>query len=513
MSLNRFDKFLIEWAPSLAARRMRARLLAETMRRHYEAASTGRRTSGWRRAFGDANAVNAPALNVLRAHARDLVRNNPYASRGVRVIGNNTVGWGIVPKPTGVGKRATQRARDLWQQHFESTACDVEGRQNIYGIQRTVIRTTAESGEALIRRYRRPMSDGLPIPVQFQVLEPDFIDTTKDGFKGEAGGPVIQGIEYDTRGRRVAYWLYDEHPGARMQFTSRAVLGQSRRIPAEDIIHVFRLERPGQVRGITWFAPVIVKLKDFDEYADAKLMQQKIAACFTVFVTDMNGGGAPALTSQSSDDPLVETIEPGLVVKTPPGRDVKFAQPPTPEGGSFSAEVLHAIAAGLGVTYEDLTGDYSKVNFSSARMARLAHWADVQDWRWNMLIPQLCARVWQWGMETAFIAGLISDVPGAQWTPPPMPMIEPDKEGLAYTRLVRAGAMTHDEMVREQGNDPDTHWAEYAENLRRLDELGIVLDSDARRTTLAGNPRHQGAAQEADGEQSGDDETGGNGRK
>jgi capsid protein len=67
-------------------------------------------------------------------------------------------------------------------------------------------------------------------------------------------------------------------------------------------------------------------------------------------------------------------------------------------------------------------------------------------------------------------------------------MIEPDKEGLAYMRLVRTGGMTFDEMIRELGGDPDLHWEEYAEQLKRLDDLGIVLDSDPRRTTQAGNP-------------------------
>jgi capsid protein len=147
---------------------------------------------------------------------------------------------------------------------------------------------------------------------------------------------------------------------------------------------------------------------------------------------------------------------------------------------------LRRIAATIGVTYEDLTGDYSQVNFSSARMARMAHWANVHDWRWNMLIPQLCRGVWGWAMELS--AGLEgwTETPGAEWSPPPMPMLEPDKEGLAYSRLVRSGAMTLYQAIRERGEDPASHLAEIAEGNAKLDELGIWLDSDPRRTSAAG---------------------------
>ena len=145
-------------------------------------------------------------------------------------------------------------------------------------------------------------------------------------------------------------------------------------------------------------------------------------------------------------------MEPGMIANLPVGKDVKFGNPPTVTDSKFADRNLRKIAAGLGVSYEDLTGDYSQVNFSSARMSRLAHWANVRDWQWNMLVPQLCDGVWAWAMEAAQIEGLVgAELPTAEWTTPPMPMIEPDKEGLAYQRLVRNGVMTHDAMVREQG--------------------------------------------------------------
>ena len=477
---NALDRMLLQLAPGWALSRIRSRAIAQTVARHFEEAQPGRRTTNWTRSAADANAANRPALTILRAHARDLIRNNSWARKAQRTISNNTVGWGIRPKA--LGKEAAA-AGALWKSWGETTECDADRRLTFYGIQALAMKTIAEAGELLIRRRPRRVEDGLTIPMQLQVLEPDFIDGLKDGIQGPAGGPTIQGVEFDKLGRRVAYWLFDQHPGSQRLWSI-----VSKRVPAEDILHVYYVERAGQVRGVSWYAPAIVNLKDFDEYEDATLMRQKIAALFAAFVTDVDGAGAPGLGAAptSDEDPLQETLEPGLISYLPPGKNVTFANPPLTTDDGFSTRTLRRIAAGIGVTYEDMTGDYSQVNFSSARMARLSHWANVHDWRWNMLVPQLCDVVWRWAMEAAALAGQIEQPMPAQWTPPPMPMIEPDKEGLALARLVRTGAMTHDEMVREQGDDPEAHWAEYSACLKKLDDLGIVLDSDVRKVSQAG---------------------------
>ena len=469
---NWLDRFAMSVSPKWGESRLRARYLA----RHYEAASTGRRTSNWNRSVADANSAISPALISLRAHARDLVRNNGWARNGLRVIVDNTVGWGITAKPA----TPNPAAAAAWKRWAESTECDSEGRLNFYGIQKLAMRTTVESGEVLIRRRFRRAEDGLSIPLQLQILEPDYLDKWQDLRTGIAGGPIVQGVEYDKLGRRAAYWLFDSHPGS-----SSIAAGVSRRIPASEVIHHFFPDRPGQVRGVTWFAPAIVNIKDFDEFEDADLIRAKIAACFAAFVTSVDGSDV-SLSEQSADDPLVETLEPGLVSYLKPGQEVQFSAPPIANDNGFTARKLRRIAVSLGVTYEDLTGDYSQVNFSSARMSRIRHWAHVDDWRYNMVIPQLCDPVWNWAMNAASLAGIIDEAPAAEWTAPPMPMLEPDREGLAYTRLIRGGLMTPSEAVRERGYDPDTHWDEYAADLQKLDSLKIWLDSDVRRTSQAG---------------------------
>lgn len=488
LALNWLDRLALSLAPRWAVQRIRSRVAADLFRRHFEGASRSRRTQGWVRDSGDANAAASLALEGLRNNARDLARNNPYAEAALTAIADHTVGWGITAKPSrkaAEGLRA--RALELWKPWAETSACDADGREDLYGLQKLVIRTVAESGEALVRRRWRRPEDNLPLPLQLQVLEPDYLDATKDGMGLPNGGRIIQGIEFDAIGRRAAYWLYRDHPGS--LYWGRGV-GSSARIPAEEILHVYKRKRPGQARGTSWFAPVILRLKDFDDYEDAALMKQKIAACLAVLTTDVDGA-APALgTATDTDSPPVDALEPGMIANLPPGRQVSVVDPPQiSEHAEYAATVLRAIATGLGVTYEDITGDYIGMPFSAARMSRLRHWARVEDWRWQLLIPQFCTPVWGWAMQAAQIIGL-PQAPGVEWSAPPPPMIEPDREGLAYQRNIRTGIMSLSEAIRERGYDPDDLLNELASDNATLDKLGLILDSDPRMTTQAGNPRN-----------------------
>jgi lambda family phage portal protein len=504
--VNWLDRVTLAIAPLWTMRRVKARVALDLFERNYEAASIGRRTQGWRVSSSDANSALFGGLARLRENARDLVRNNPYAESAVSTVADHTVGWGIVAKPAKSAPRV-QAARfwEAWKAWAESTACDAEGRLDFAGLEKLVTRSAATDGEVLVRRRWRRPEDNLPLPLQLQVIESDYLDTLKDGITTASGGSIIQGIEYDVLGKRSAYWLYRDHPGATWAGI-RTGVRQSVRIPASEILHVYKVNRPGQARGPSWFAPVLVRLKDFDEYEDAALMKQKIAACLAVLTTDIDGT-TPPIGESPQEQPKWDVLEPGMIANLAPGRAITVVDPPSvSEHAPYSQTVLRAIAAGFGTTYEDLTGDYANMPFSAARMSRLRHWARVEDWRWRMLIPQFCDPAWAWAVEAARVANVVNmpiemSLP-AEWTAPPMPMIEPDKEGLAYQRNIRTGIQTLSDAIRERGYDPVDLLAEYAKDNELLDKLGIILDSDARQTTQQGGPRT--SASTPGGDSSGD---------
>jgi lambda family phage portal protein len=482
-------------SPQRELARTRARIATTQLLRHYEGAVVGRRTQGWNRSAGDANAIHqGSTLAYLRYAARDLARNDRLVRQALRTIANHTVGWGIVPKPMPL----TARAVELWKAWAETTACDANGRNNIYGLQKLVMRSTARDGEVLVRRRTRRVEDGLPIPLQLQVLEADFLDTSKTiGLVN--GHRIVQGVEFDALGRRVAYWLFPEHPGSAISTVTSALIGSSRRVPASEILHIGEsTDRAGQVRYATWLAALLLPAKDLNEYEDAQLMKQKIAACLAVVMYDADGTAAPLGTADDAASPATDTLQPGAILNAPLGKSVEVVQPPSvSDYAGYVTSQDRKNAKGVGLSYEDYTGDYSNVNFSSARMARVEHYENVYDWRWHLLVPQFCDPVWNWAMEAAFLGE--PSYPRAQWTAPPMPMIEPDKEGLAYQRNIRIGAITWPEMVRERGYDPDAVLEEIKTWNQKFDAAGVVLDSDPRKITAQGQQQSGNAAVNTEG--------------
>lgn len=465
------DNIIALVSPRAAFQRAQYKLMTEVIsKRRYEAAAGGRRTSGWTTYNTSSNQEIEGALHRLRTRSRDLVRNNPYAFRAVQAIANNTVGTGIRPAIVSQSASTKNNVKRLWESWAGSTDCDFDGVKTFYGLQKLVMRTVAESGECLIVRRRNSNKE---IPFEIQVLEPEYLDTTRNTAAVEGEVHIIMGVEFDRAGRRVAYWLYDKHP-------NDYAFAKSRRIPIEDVIHVYEVLRPGQVRGVPFGVSSFLRLKDFDEYEDAQLMRQKIAACFTAFVSSPSMSAGLPGTSKEAD--LTERVEPGLIQRLSPGDEVTFGNPPGAEGyESYSKKILQGISVGYGTTYEILSGDLSNVNFSSGRMGWIEFQRNVEDWQEFMLVPQFCNKTWEWFLQAAFLAGKIRTMNiSASWTPPRREMIDPFKETKAMIEQVKAGFISWPEALRLMGYDPDMTMAEIEQWMKDVDTKGLKLSTDAR---------------------------------
>jgi lambda family phage portal protein len=476
------DRFIGYFAPRAGVDRIRARAAMGILSgRGYDGATVGRRTDGWRTRGTSANAEIGPTAQRLRDRARDLVRNNPYAAGAVQSLVTNTIGAGILPKATGKKAAQNKKAMELWKKWGETKACDADGRHNIYGLMALAMRTIVESGEVIVRRRRRLLSDGLPIPMQIQVLEPDFLDRTKDGLMIRGGGKIMGGVEFDAIGRRVAYWLYKDHPGETRGFHSL----ESTRVPASEIEHIFKVDRPGQQNGVTWLASLILRLRDLDSYEQADLVRMITASCFTAFVS---GGEAPEVGADGNPVESEYTkLEPGAIIELPEGREVTTANPPSVSGSEgFVRSHLRSAARGMGMPYEGFSGDYSNVNFSSAKMSRGEFNRNVDAWQWHMMIPGFCVPVWDWFTEAAVLAGELTERVTAEHTPPRRELVDPTRELPAMINAIRGGLMTPSGAVRELGYDPAEHYGEWAADAKMLDEKGLILDSDPRKVMKAG---------------------------
>lgn len=474
---NLLDKAIGIFAPARALRRAMARQsLNKVLARAHEGASI---KDGWipRRAGAGPNADHAADAPMLRHRARSLVQNNPYARKALDSLVANVVGEGITAESR-ARKASDRKALDAlwaeWAQH-----CDADGRADLNGLVAQAYRAMEQDGEVLIRlRMRRP-EDGFAVPLQLQLLEIDYLDSTKNAAKSDAGGPIVSGVELDLLGRAAAYWLFDAHPGdknlgARLSVTSR-------RIPAESVIHLFAPDRPGQARGITRFAAVIARMRDLAIYEDAELARKQNEALLSVIVSgdgaDFAVPGAGESAAQAQDRAAhfgnLGSLAPGAVLATN-GQNVTVAQPAAAGGYAEYVRVqLYALAAGLGVTYEMLTGDLSQVNFASSRVGLLEFRRAATQRQWHVLIPRLLGPIWRAFVDAAVLAGKVARADAAvEWTTPKWQYVNPQQDVKSDAMEIESGMSSLSEKLRQRGYQPDRVFAELGEDFRKLKDTG-----------------------------------------
>lgn len=490
MAQNWLDRAIGYVAPEAALRRAAARVRMDVMfgaKRSYDAAKTGRRTDGWYRPGTSANAEVVPAMRLLMASGRELVRNNPYAAKAVMSLAGDMVGCGIQAQATGASDRQHKAAEAAWLAFCEDA--DADGLDDFNGLQHLATRTMMESGAALLRyRYRSP-KDGLAVPLQVQVLEPDFIDTSKTGMNGD--NEIVAGIEFNPLGKRVAYWLFDQHPGEIAQYRRSSYV--SKRVPANRIEHMFDRLRPGQDHGVSIFAPVAINLHDFGDYLDADLLRKKLEACVVGIVTGDEGPAQPTMGAQSSDstaDRRIEEFEPGMFEYLATGQTVNFNNPNLSANfGEYATIQLHAIAAGLGTTYERLTGDLTGVNYSSYRAGALPYRRLVEVLRNRTVIRAMCRGTWRRVQAVAYATGQVNRADTkALWIAPAWPSVDPAKDEMANLLAMRLGRKTLNELAAENGRDAEDLITEWTALYAKIDAAGLVFDFDGRRMSRAGNP-------------------------
>lgn len=470
--MSLLDRVLTEIAPGVARRRMQEKLALQAMTSRYDAAGRSNRTSSLRPIKGDADAASYQR-QILADVARDMIRNSPFAARARAVISGNVIGDGIIPKPVGGTKAARKALLQVIRTHLDTTSVDFHGRANLYGLQRQVMETVVDSGEVLVRRIWRTRADGLPLPFQIEIMECDHLDKTRDGTL-PSGGSIREGIQYDAEGKRSGYWIFPEHPGA----SGRWKRQESRFIPASDMLHIFRQDRPGQTRGASWFGAVAISLMDFSDNQDAELMRQKIAACFAGFRTQPD---AELLTdADGGDRAKISSLVPGRIQNLAPGEGIVFSSPPASTGyDNLATWALRAAAAGLGITYEAVSGDLSRVNFSSARLGRMEMDRNVSAWQWLLIVPQFCQPFAAWMMESVALyrAGgqlrLNSNGLTLDWVPPARIIIDPAREIPAIVTKIEGRLSSLQSEIRGLGYDPETVFSEQEEDAKHARIYGL----------------------------------------
>lgn len=463
------DKAIASVSPRWAFRREQYRRALGMMaqERRFDGARRDHRTAGWQATGASATAEIASSIKLLRDRSRQLHRDNPYAKRMRSAFVANTVGAGVKPLWD------TDEAQVLWEEWTQQA--DADQITTLYGLQGLATSAQYESGEVFARIRPRTARDGLRVPLQVQLLEPDHLDMSRTEQLAD-GGFILCGIEFDAIGRRRAYWLWPEHPGEVASITRAR--WESRRVPAASVIHLFTRTRPGQQLGVPELHASMLRMRDLDEFQDAELLKQKIAACFAVFLEQAGDptGLVDSANGKSKGGYDLEAIEPGMIERLQPGDKPHFAKPEISTAfGQFSKAHMQAVAVGGFSTYEQASGDLSEVNYSSIRAGMIEYRAMVEQWRWATFVPQFCAPIARAFATYALAAGLPALPKVRDWTPPRVPWVDPEKEIKAEILAIQYALKSHRESLREQGYDPDVVMAEVIQEMGELAGAGVTL--------------------------------------
>lgn len=476
--------------------RQRGFVMPRMLNGSYEsAAATGARAKAWNPSGAGPNAAATSGLSLQRRRARDAVRNDPWAKAAMARMVSNAIGTGIQPYPKHPDKHIAAELKRLWADWVNES--DADGRLDFYGQQAVAAQALFTDGEVLGRLRPRRLSDGLAVPLQLQTLEGDHLPETKTEV-APGGNEIVNGVEFNAIGQRVAYHLYARHPG---EYGPAGTSVVTKRVPADQVLHAFKTLRPGQVRGVSELATVLLRLKSLDNLDDAVLRRQEVANLFAGFVSrkvpdegeDMVTGG----DAEYVDGQAVTSLEPGTMNMLLDNEQVTFSSPPgAPDNyAEFMRQQLMAAFASVGLPYELATGDLRGVSDRVLRVIINDFQRSIMQYQWLVLIQQWCRPVWAAFVDTIVLNGILPapdyyltrrDWLRVDWVPQGWAYMNPIQDATSRVIDVRGGSKTLRSVILERGDDPDAVMADHVAQREFAREHGLVFDSDAGQVSQSG---------------------------
>lgn len=518
---------------------LRARAQGRPISQHAnEAASfSGTFLGGWGPSLRSADADWFSDRDTVVARARDASRNDVVgASAGKRRV-NRAIGpgWrlasrvnaralGISQKDAGDLRQAIDTKFRLYAKSSNFQA-DAERTKTFGQLLRVAAFHLFHDGEAFgIVEWAE--DEPTRYKTRLRIVDPDRISNPN----GVPDTPTLRkGVVRDAAGRVVGYWIRQAHPNDvamdSASMTWRYWPRFSTNLDRPQVLHVYEEGRAGQSRGISQFVAVLKSLRGMNRFTDATLEAATINAMFVAFAKSNAGPDAVSETFAAEDykgftkdrkswyqeNPV--TIDGVQIPVLPPEDEIVMQTAARDTGGfdSFVRAVLRLIAAAIGVTYEELSMDFSQTNYSSARAALAIAWNEVLVFR-SILAEKFADPFFVAWLEEAVDIGEIDIPAGAPdfydavdayadhiWIGPGRGTIDPTKEIDAAAARIEANISNLERECADDGTD----WRENLEQ-RAIEEayrrdLGLPdPDLPAKATDDAQNAQDAANAQERD---------------
>ncbi|NDD46347.1 MAG: phage portal protein, partial [Synechococcaceae bacterium WB9_4xB_025] len=368
--------------------------------------------------------------------------------------------------------------------------CHVGGRLSMAEILRLAIMAVAESGEVFLRIIPEAFGRSR-VPLGIEIIESDYCDEGKSYGKDANGDQWRMGVKVNRWGRPISYAFRTVHPGD----IANARGGKVIEVPADEIIHLFITERPGQTRGAPWVSSAIKRLHHLDGYEEAEVVRARANSSLMGFIQSPEG---ELEGDEVYDDERVSRFEPGVFKYLAPGETINVPQLDAPDGQfePFLRGMLRSVAAAIGCSYETISRDFSQSNYSSSRLSLLE---DREQWRMlqDFMIEHLAQPVYERWLAAAVASGQLrlpdyETMPEryetVQWHPRGWAWVDPQKEVQAYRDAVRAGFKTQAQVIAESGGDLEDLLTARSNEVDRAEQLGLQFDTNPADDQQGGAP-------------------------
>lgn len=477
--------------------------------------------------------------DVIDDRARDVVVNDGYASGAVSIHKDNIVGnqfrLNAQPNVEALGiedEKWVQDFQRITEARFNSMAqsskhwLDASGMNTFTGMVRQAIGMFIIHGEVLatsewIKSPRRPFSTAI------QMVSPRRLSNPHGNQFAEN---MQSGIERDPYGRPIAYHIQEAHP---FDVNQHEKLYKWKRVEAEtkwgrkQVIHIIEQLLPNQMRGVSEMVSVLKQMRMTRRYQDIELQQAILQATYAATIeSELNSTVIAEMMGHNPNSPNFEAASQSMLksilshyatknlqldgVKIPvlhPNTKLNLKQlgQPSGTGSEFEQSMLRHISAGLGLSYEQFSRDYTKTNYSSARASMNETYKFMQA-RKHIVADRFASDIYRnWleeqinlgkvplpkGKSTSWIyeePEILDALAKCSWIGASRGQIDEMKETQAAILRINAGLSTMEIEASRMGLDYREVLTQRKREQTIVKEMGIELSDGAEKSVVSKKP-------------------------
>lgn len=476
---------------------------------HDAASLTSAALGAWQPRLESADSANSFERDRIAARVHDLVRNDGWASAGVQKKLDMAIGggWRLSCKPDfrALGQTPewaaewSTKVEALWRAHTTDPRrfVDLERELDFSGLIGLKFRHFTIDGESLSVLRWKPR--GGMFATCEQIIDPDRLSNPNWRADTEL---VRGGKERDSDGATIAYYIRSAHPGEIYQGARRAVWDRVERETEWGrpiVIHHYEPSRAGESRPVSPLAPILAKFRMLGRYDQAELQAAILNAVFAAFLETPFSGEE---ITQNMDNVIeyqnlreethkrtglrVDGVNLNLLA---PGEKFNMSQAvrPAVAFAAFEAACLRNCASAMGISYEQMSMDWSQTNYSSARGALMEVWRHITARKSHFASGAVMPHYMAW-MEEAIDRGYLETPPGApsfweapvaylgaDWIGPARGWVDPVKEAQGSQLRQEAGVSTLEKEAAEQGGDYKEIMIQRRREMDEAQSLGLTL--------------------------------------